>query len=102
MLELRTARCHRDSFAFKIFRRLDRGIGKHHDGGRGTAVNAADGLDFHALGNTVADDKAVGETDLGRLAGDQLRGAGRALSGGDGDIEPGLAIKPLLLRYDEA
>jgi hypothetical protein len=102
-LQEHSAACsYRDGFAFEILRRLDAGIGEGDDGGRPAPKNAADGFDRHALGDAVGGDKAVGEADLRRLAGDQLRGAGRAFSGGDRNVEPGFAIKALFMRHDEA
>src|SRR5262249_35125462 len=90
LLELGGARRDRDALAFEVRGRTDGGIGQHRDAGRIAPIDAGDRTDVHPLGHAVADDEAIGEAELGRLAGNQLRGAARALAGTEVDVETGL------------
>ncbi len=101
LLELGRPWGERDAFSFQVLRGLDVGIGEHDHRGRIAPVDAGDGPDAHALGDAVADHEAVRIAELGRLAGDQLGGAARALAGPDVDVEAGLGIEALVLRHHE-
>src|SRR5262249_11475961 len=102
LLELGRAGRDRDALAFEVLRRVDGGVGEHRDAGRIAPVDPGDRTDVHSFRDAVADHETVGEPDLRRLAGDQLRGAARALARAELDVEAGLFVEALLLRHHES
>src|SRR5262249_49134559 len=60
------------------------------------------GPDVHALRHAVADDIAVREAKLRRLAGNELGGVPGSLAGANLDVETDLFVKAFVLCHHEA
>jgi hypothetical protein len=72
LLELGAAWCDSDRLALQILGRLDARFREHDGCGRIAPVHGRNHDQLHALGDAGTDHKAVGETELAGLAGDQL------------------------------
>ncbi len=100
--ELRRSGGDGDRLAFQILRRGDGRILAHDHASRIAPIDRRDRADVHAFRHAVSDDEAVGESDLRRLAGDELRGAARTLALPHVDVETGLLVEALVHGRHEA
>src|SRR5262249_20266295 len=91
-----------NGLALKVLRRLDLGVGEDDDRGRIATIQSGDRPDVHALRHAVADDIAVREAKLRRLAGNELGGVSGSLAGANLDVETDLFVKAFVLCHHEA
>ena len=102
LLELGRSGRNGNGLALKVLGRLDVGVGEDDGRGRIATIESGDRPDVHSLRHAVADDIAVREAKLRRLAGNELGGVSGSLAGANLNVETDLFVKAFVLCHHKA